>query len=87
MTQTCTTSNSPTESQALNLVCRVCNAPAHGYNFDQITCESCKAFFRRNALRNTVKTVFFSLFYLLDFFMFFVLASIGNVKMSIFRSM
>ncbi|CAF3576244.1 unnamed protein product [Rotaria socialis] len=34
------------------LICRVCGAPAHGYNFDQITCESCKAFFRRNALRN-----------------------------------
>ena len=26
-----------------------------GYNFDQITCESCKAFFRRNALNNLVK--------------------------------
>ena len=25
-----------------------------GYNFDQITCESCKAFFRRNALNNRV---------------------------------
>lgn len=25
-----------------------------GYNFDQITCESCKAFFRRNALNNAV---------------------------------
>jgi hypothetical protein len=25
-----------------------------GYNFDQITCESCKAFFRRNALNNLV---------------------------------
>ncbi|CAF1201567.1 unnamed protein product [Adineta steineri] len=24
---------------------------AHGYNFDAITCESCKAFFRRNALK------------------------------------
>ncbi|CAF3688844.1 unnamed protein product [Rotaria sp. Silwood1] len=39
------------ESQLSNLECRVCGAPAHGYNFDQITCESCKAFFRRNALR------------------------------------
>lgn len=26
-----------------------------GYNFDQITCESCKAFFRRNALDNPTK--------------------------------
>lgn len=37
------------------MTCRVCGAPAHGYNFDQITCESCKAFFRRNALRDAVK--------------------------------
>ena len=28
-----------------------------GYNFDQITCESCKAFFRRNALSNNVSVV------------------------------
>ncbi|CAF0878563.1 unnamed protein product [Adineta ricciae] len=42
----------PSENCHVNLVCSVCSAPAHGYNFDQITCESCKAFFRRNALRN-----------------------------------
>ena len=36
------------------MTCRVCGAVAHGYNFDQITCESCKAFFRRNALRDVV---------------------------------
>jgi hypothetical protein len=35
-------------------ICGVCGAPATGYNFDQITCESCKAFFRRNALRDLV---------------------------------
>ena len=38
------------------LECRVCAAPAHGFNFDQITCESCKAFFRRNALKPTVNS-------------------------------
>ena len=38
-----------------NLICGVCSAPATGYNFDQVTCESCKAFFRRNALRDTVR--------------------------------
>jgi hypothetical protein len=36
------------------LICNICEGPAHGYNFDAITCESCKAFFRRNALRSTV---------------------------------
>ncbi|CAF1211619.1 unnamed protein product [Rotaria sordida] len=35
-----------------NLRCVVCNGRAFGYNFDQISCESCKAFFRRNALRD-----------------------------------
>lgn len=35
------------------LMCSICEGPAHGYNFDVITCESCKAFFRRNALKNT----------------------------------
>ncbi|CAF1422614.1 unnamed protein product [Didymodactylos carnosus] len=36
----------------IELMCVVCGAPAIGYNFDQITCESCKAFFRRNALKS-----------------------------------
>ncbi|CAF1487844.1 unnamed protein product [Adineta steineri] len=35
-----------------SLTCVVCGSPALGYNFDAITCESCKAFFRRNALKN-----------------------------------
>ncbi|ESO91091.1 hypothetical protein LOTGIDRAFT_100616, partial [Lottia gigantea] len=29
-----------------------CGDKALGYNFDAITCESCKAFFRRNASKN-----------------------------------
>ncbi|CAF0987812.1 unnamed protein product [Rotaria sordida] len=37
------------------LTCVVCNGDAHGYNFDAISCESCKAFFRRNALRSLDK--------------------------------
>nr|CDS26375.1 nuclear receptor subfamily 1 group I member [Hymenolepis microstoma] len=32
-------------------LCVVCEEPASGYNFDRLTCESCKAFFRRNALK------------------------------------
>ncbi|XP_013790291.1 nuclear hormone receptor HR96-like [Limulus polyphemus] len=32
-------------------ICGVCGDKAMGYNFNAITCESCKAFFRRNALK------------------------------------
>ncbi|XP_055596149.1 nuclear hormone receptor HR96-like [Uranotaenia lowii] len=31
-------------------ICSVCGDKALGYNFNAMTCESCKAFFRRNAL-------------------------------------
>ena len=35
-------------------ICGVCGDKALGYNFNAVTCESCKAFFRRNALKNKV---------------------------------
>lgn len=35
-------------------VCSVCGDKALGYNFNAVTCESCKAFFRRNALKDKV---------------------------------
>lgn len=41
----------PVRKKPEGLICSICDAPAHGYNFDAITCESCKAFFRRNALK------------------------------------
>ncbi len=34
--------------------CGVCGDKALGCNFDAISCESCKAFFRRNALKTKV---------------------------------
>ena len=60
--QTSPSSHTPTSTQnsSTELVCRVCGAPAYGYNFDQITCESCKAFFRRNALHPRVRHHSFS---------------------------
>lgn len=38
-------------------ICLVCGDKALGYNFNAITCESCKAFFRRNALKDKVSLV------------------------------
>jgi hypothetical protein len=35
-------------------ICLVCGDRALAHNFDVITCESCKAFFRRNALKGQV---------------------------------
>lgn len=37
-------------SPTIDKVCMVCGDKALGYNFNAVTCESCKAFFRRNAL-------------------------------------
>lgn len=41
-------------------ICQVCGDKALGYNFNAITCESCKAFFRRNALNKKEFTCPFS---------------------------
>ncbi|KAK7110450.1 vitamin D3 receptor-like isoform X2 [Littorina saxatilis] len=39
--------------------CGVCGDRALGYNFNAVTCESCKAFFRRNAFKDTqIKCLF-----------------------------
>ena len=38
-------------------VCSVCGDKALGYNFNAVTCESCKAFFRRNALKDKVSNL------------------------------
>lgn len=45
----------PKKSKTGSLTCVVCGSPANGYNFDAITCESCKAFFRRNAFKDPVR--------------------------------
>ena len=50
-----TTMNDSKEKRTkCDLMCVVCDSPANGYNFDAVTCESCKAFFRRNAFRPIV---------------------------------
>ncbi len=50
------------------LTCVVCGSPAHGYNFDAISCESCKAFFRRNALKDPVRFYSRKLLYAFSFY-------------------
>lgn len=45
--------------------CGVCGDKALGYNFDAISCESCKAFFRRNAPKGLVGVFFLILFMIL----------------------
>jgi len=37
-------------------ICGVCGDRAIGFNFDAVSCESCKAFFRRNAPKGIVRT-------------------------------
>lgn len=39
-------------------ICGVCGDKALGYNFNAVTCESCKAFFRRNASKDKVVYLF-----------------------------
>lgn len=46
------TESCPRKMSAIDKVCMVCGDRALGYNFNAVTCESCKAFFRRNALSN-----------------------------------
>lgn len=43
-----------TGGREANKICGVCGDRALGYNFNAVSCESCKAFFRRNALKNKV---------------------------------
>ncbi|XP_025095026.1 nuclear hormone receptor HR96-like isoform X2 [Pomacea canaliculata] len=60
--ENCTSENSrPSENESLSFkrhkakntkICGVCGDRALGYNFNAVTCESCKAFFRRNAFKD-----------------------------------
>ena len=43
------------------LTCVICDSPASGFNFDVVSCESCKSFFRRNALKQPVRVPLFVL--------------------------
>ncbi len=35
--------------KSADLICAICSGEAYGFNYDVLSCPSCKAFFRRNA--------------------------------------
>lgn len=43
-----------TSRNRIDLICVICRDEAIGFNYDALTCASCKAFFRRNAQYNLV---------------------------------
>lgn len=45
------------------MICAICGDRAIGYNYNALSCSSCKAFFRRNVHQNSVGYILF-LFYL-----------------------
>lgn len=51
-----------------NKLCGVCGDRALGYNFNAVTCESCKAFFRRNAFKDKVSVCCLNFIILKNFF-------------------
>jgi hypothetical protein len=63
-------------------ICKVCGDKAVAFNFDVISCESCKTFFRRNAHKTQVSLVafFFFFLYLFYFSLLYVLCFIFTVN-------
>ncbi len=41
------------------MTCDICGDRAIGFNYNVLSCASCKAFFRRNANQNRVSLVYF----------------------------
>lgn len=52
--------------------CGVCSDHALGSNFNAITCESCKAFFRRNALKTKVCFIHHNVLFSIYLFIYFI---------------
>jgi hypothetical protein len=52
------------------MICTICGDHAIGFNYDVLSCASCKAFFRRNANQNSVSFVLFLSSFMLIFNLF-----------------
>jgi hypothetical protein len=51
----------------VDMICAICGDQAIGFNYDVLSCASCKAFFRRNANQNPVSFLFIFFSYCDDF--------------------
>jgi hypothetical protein len=40
------------------MICVICGDHGIGFNYDVLSCASCKIFFRRNAYQNLVRLIF-----------------------------
>lgn len=51
----------PTKSckKSSEMICAICGDKAIGFNYDVLSCASCKAFFRRNANQDLVRLIYF----------------------------
>lgn len=49
-----------TQKTSNNMICKICDDHAIGYNYDILSCASCKIFFRRNAHLDLVSLLFFN---------------------------
>ena len=57
-----------TSRKSLDATCVICGDRAIGFNYDVLSCASCKAFFRRNANKNKVRDFVFLLFLIFELF-------------------
>lgn len=58
-----------TSKKTTNSICIICGDHAIGYNYDVLSCASCKAFFHRYAHEKLVEFITFIFLFILYFFL------------------